>query len=336
MQRTSIEWTDFSVNMIRSRRVDTGRLGHWCIKLSPGCANCYSGVWNGWRGNGLPFTAAAAEQAGMFLDRDVLQKLLRRRKPARIFVEDMSDLFGDWVPDEWLDAIYAAMAMCRHMTFQVLTKRAERMARYVATLHRRYDDEGAWGAGRVVDALGGLCRSRHDTIHDRIADFGEAARAGFPNIWHGVSVEDRRHGLPRVEHLRATPAAIRFLSVEPLLEDLGEIDLTGIDWAIVGGESGTAARPCELDWIRAIVRQCKAAGVAAFVKQLGANVEARNDRVADWFGECGHLDLTPTERFQGAVGCVRGLRDRKGGDPDEWPEDLRVRQMPRVREGARA
>jgi len=134
----------------------------------------------------------------------------------------------------------------------------------------------------------------------------------LPNVWLGVSVESRKW-LHRLDVLREVPAAIRFVSFEPLLEDLGEVDLAGIDWAIVGGESGPGARPCDLAWIRSVVAQCRAAGVPVFVKQLGA-----------WpCGKQAYMDLDP------ARGGRYVLRDRKGGDMSEWPEDLRVREFPR-------
>jgi len=145
---------------------------------------------------------------------------------------------------------------------------------------------------------------------------------------------DRELVKARVDILREPPAAVRFLSIEPLLENMGELDLTGIDLIIFGGESGPDARPCDLAWIRDGVRQCKAAGVSAFVKQAGANVIDRNDHFGggpgDWPDDTDH---GPSERFQGATVRVY-LRDSHGGDWSEWPEDLRVREMPRVQEPA--
>ena len=151
-------------------------------------------------------------------------------------------------------------------TYQVLTKRSSLMARYLAA---RY------ATGRVPS-----------------------------HIWLGVSVEDER-SIVRIQHLRATPATIRFVSFEPLLEPVGPVDLEGIDWAIVGGESGPRARPCHVTWIREIVSQCRVARVPVFVKQLGAHV----------IGDDG-------SRIR-----LR-LRDGKGGDMSEWPEDLRLREWP--------
>ena len=148
----------------------------------------------------------------------------------------------------------------------------------------------------------------------------------WENVWVGTTVEDRA-AKTRIDILREIPAVIRFLSVEPLLEDLGELNLTGIHWVIVGGESGPKARPCNLAWIRSVMRQCKDAGVPAFCKQLGSHVITRNDELGEWPEPFGHHE---SERYQGAPVRVR-VSDSHGGDPAEWPEDLRVREMPRTR-----
>jgi protein gp37 len=148
-----------------------------------------------------------------------------------IFVNSMSDLFHDQVPDEYIVAVAKVMAAARWHTFQVLTKRSERLRHLLAT-----------------------------ALH-----FASA----LPHIWWGVSVEDKKHGLPRIDHLRATPAAVKFLSVEPLLESLGTLDVTGINWVIVGGESGPGARPMNPDWVIAIRDCCRDARVPFFFKQWG-------------------------------------------------------------------
>lgn len=148
-----------------------------------------------------------------------------------IFVNSMSDLFQVGVPETFIADVAAVMRAASWHTFQVLTKRAERM-RELLTGHLR-----------------------------------EAANE--PHIWWGVSVENRKHGLPRIDDLRATPAQIRFLSIEPLLEDLGTIDLSGIHWVIVGGESGPGARVMQREWVTSIRDQCSAAGIPFFFKQWG-------------------------------------------------------------------
>ena len=135
-----------------------------------------------------------------------------------------------------------------------------------------------------------------------------AVRWPLPNVWLGVSVEDRAHK-SRINSLRETPAAVRFLSIEPLLEDIGKLDLRGIHWVIVGGESGRGARPFDLAWAWSIVKQCELVGVPVFVKQLGANIAGR---------DCEH----------GRSGKTCKTMHRSGADPSEWPEDLRVREFP--------
>ena len=160
-----------------------------------------------------------------------------------IFVNSMSDLFQDAVPDEYIVAVARIMEMADWHTYQVLTKRADRMRQILSTQLRF------------------------------------AARA--THIWWGVSVEDKQYGLPRIEHLRATPAQVRFLSIEPLLENLGPVDLRGIHWAIVGGESGPRARPMEKRWVETIRDQCKEAGVPFFFKQWGGFQKKKTGRLLD-------------------------------------------------------
>lgn len=155
--------------------------------------------------------------------------------------------------------------------------------------------------------------SFRDMLPDRWLDIQ------WPHVWLGVSVENREC-LTRVDQLRRTPAAIRFLSLEPLLEDLGKIDLTGISWAIIGGESGHGARPCDIAWIRDIVQQCKEVGVACFVKQLGSkpfDSATYDEEAAD------------NVSAQDDSTCRIRLRDKKGGDMSEWTEDLHVREFPK-------
>ncbi len=256
--RSTIEWTASTWNPVRG-----------CTKVSPGCKNCYAERFaERFRGvKGHPY-----EQGfDMRLVPDALDLPLRWKKPRRVFVNSMSDLFHEDVPDDFLDQAFSVMARAKRHTFQVLTKRAERM--------RRYMD----GCARGADEVGGV----------------------FPwrNVWLGVSVEDRR-SRARIGELERTPAALRFVSFEPLLENLGDLQLdgAGIGWAIVGGESGPGARPMKIPWAADIVAQCKAASVPVFVKQIGA-VAAR---------ECGSYD-------------------RKGGDPLYWPPSLCVREFPEAK-----
>lgn len=319
---TSIEWTDRSVNPIRARHKTTGAVGHYCELVSPGCAHCYSSTLQK-RFNMPPFSKKHSDDAEPFMDESKLRDVLSRKKPTKFFWEDMSDLFGAWVKDEWIDQCFATMAFTHQHTHQVLTKRPERMRDYVKAISRNYDrlEAGARTLGRTL----------------RFEDL-PLVPWPIPSIWLGVSVEDRKHGLPRIDVLRTIPARVRFLSIEPLLEDLGEINLAGIGWVIVGGESGHGARFCRPEWIRSIRDQCRAAGVACFIKQLGANIVTRNDMVEDTFsdGECGWPDVEVEhqingfrEDYQGADCRVR-LHDKKGGDWSEWPEDIRIREFPKL------
>lgn len=224
---SSIEWTDATWNPVRG-----------CTKISPGCKHCYAERFaERFRGvPGHPF-----EQG--FSLRLVPEKLtlpLQWRKPRRIFVNSMSDLFHEGVPTEFIAQVALVMRTAHWHTFQVLTKRHDRM-------HTLLTGELSW-LGR---------------LH---------------NVWLGVSVEDKKHGIPRIAALKSVQATVRFLSIEPLLEDLGPLDLTGICWVIVGGESGPGYRPMAKAWVRRIKDQCLAAGVPFFFKQWGGRSPKSNGR----------------------------------------------------------
>ena len=228
--KTKIEWTDATWNPVRG-----------CTKITPGCAHCYAETFAE-RFRGVP--GHPYEQG--FELRLVPHKLpdpLRWSRPRMVFVNSMSDLFHKDVPDEYVLRVAEVMRAADWNTYQVLTKRSERLA--------------AMLSGELRD----LASSRH--------------------IWWGVSVENRRHGLPRIDHLRSAPAAVRFLSVEPLLEDLGEVDLSGIHWMIVGGESGPGARPMAKAWVESLRDQCASAGVRFFFKQWGGVRKGKTGREID-------------------------------------------------------
>lgn len=215
---SKIEWTDATWNPVRG-----------CSKISPGCAHCYAETFaERFRGvPGHPF------EFGFDL-RTVPDKLgdpIRWSKPKKIFVNSMSDLFHEDVSDEYIEKICRVMLAANWHTYQVLTKRADRMSLL---------------------------------LKDKLKK-----AAGASHIWWGVSVENRQHGLPRIEKLRGAKPAVAFLSVEPLLEDLGKINLTGIQWVIVGGESGPGARPMNIEWVRSVRDQCRKSSVAFFFKQWG-------------------------------------------------------------------
>ena len=247
--KSTIEWTDATWNPV------TG-----CTVISPGCSNCYAMRLAGWRLRAHPSRAGLTKPGPggpvwtgeVRLNEEWLDQPLRWRRPRRVFVCAHGDLFHEAVPAIWIDRVFNVMQRARKQnTFQILTKRPERARLYL---------EGLYGAAG----------SNSESWFAR--GFGwpilGAETIPFGNVWVGASVEDRARK-DRIDLLRETPAALRFLSLEPLLEDLGELDLAGIGWVIVGGESGPGARPMHPDWVRSIRDQCQAAGVPFFFKQWG-------------------------------------------------------------------
>jgi protein gp37 len=225
--QSSIEWTDATWNPVRG-----------CTKLSPGCKHCYAEVFAE-RFRGVP---GHSYERGfdLRLVPDKLAEPLRWAASRMIFVNSMSDLFHERVPEDYIIKVAEIMSLANWHVFQVLTKRSERMRELLKTSLKPY------------------ARQKH--------------------IWWGVSVEDKRYGLPRIQHLRSAPASVRFLSVEPLLEDLGTISLDGISWVIVGGESGSKARPIKAEWVISIRDQCKADKVPFFFKQWGGKNKKKAGR----------------------------------------------------------
>jgi len=244
---SSIEWTDATWNPVRG-----------CRKISPGCKHCYAETFaERWRG--IP---GHAYERG-FDPRtapDQLDAPLRWKKPRRVFVNSMSDLFLEDFGDEYIRAAFGVMAATPRHTYQVLTKRGERMRAFFDRIARATAVDHAPDAGFLI---GTAAANLGVEEVDQLGSYPWPLR----NVWLGVSVEDRKYGVPRIEHLRAVPAAVRFLSVEPLLEDVGALDLRGIDWVIAGSESGHGARPMREDWVRSLRDQCTAAGVKFFYKQ---------------------------------------------------------------------
>lgn len=381
--RTEISWSDASWNVLRG-----------CSRVSEGCRNCYAqrtaarfdydgGPYDGLtRGGGVCRCAqpGAFDQAGRCSEcggtydgdinwtgevRFVPEKLdqpLRWRKPRRIFCNSMSDLFHEKVTDEQIAAIFGVMAACPQHTFQILTKRPERMREWLEWADR----ESAFSDGK---------RDPSGVIHAAAFSHPGLGQAGplkaiweskskpwpLPNVMLGVSIEDQATADERIPILLETPAAVRFVSAEPLL---GPVDfeypkslypdgppmcchgfecgcrgmptdpglwrgMSGqrIDWVIIGGESGPNARPCNIEWVRSLARQCREAGVRCHLKQLGAHVLVGPSELGLMQGEDGwgnDLDFE-SER----TGFRVKFRDRKGGDMSEWPPDLRgAREFP--------
>jgi protein gp37 len=346
---TSIEWTDVTWNPIRGCSViSPGCVNCYAMKQ----AHRFSGAGKAYESL-TKLTTAGPQWTGFIKEvHSALSEPVRWRNPKRVFVNSMSDLFHENVSFDFIDQVFGVMAGCRYLarrgdvfdghTFQVLTKRPARMREYLSR-----DRRAAWARAAAMHCGG----KDPDGIHDQ-ALYGPPA---LPNVWLGVSVENQKYADERIPLLLETPAAVRFISYEPALGPLdlqrvpipapgaASYGLTGVaqpltekdtepddwkywtkhganlDWVIVGGESGPGARPFDIAWARAVVQQCAAAGVACFVKQLGACAYQRDDN----YGTEGIFDP-----YKVSV-LVTG--DRKGGEMSEWPADLRVRQFPEVR-----
>ena len=314
--QTSIEWTDATWNVV------TG-----CTKVSTGCKNCYAERVSLRTFANQTIVEDVGDDSSIVRKRiftDVLihpnrlEQPLHWRKPARIFVNSMSDLFHEEVPFEFIDQIFGVMAACTQHSFQILTKRPVRMKSYILYWLAQQD-------GR--ESPSGTVKPLH-------------------NVWLGVSCEDQKTADERIPLVLQTPAAIRFVSYEPALEsvDFGcvpwpsgwrnknDIISDGIDplrfnrrhldWIIVGGESGPGARPFNINWARSVIDQCKASGLACFMKQLGRNpYEAPPG-------------ITPSTSGPDSIKCRLWNLDidkSHGGDWTEWPEDLKVRQYPDIK-----
>lgn len=320
--KTGIQWSDATWNPV------TG-----CEKVSPGCAHCYaeSVALRFWAKTQPPTIIPTVEgettRPRIFTDvrchDDRLSQPLRWTKPRKIFVNSMSDLFHDSVADEFIDQVFAVMAMAPQHTFQVLTKRADRMQKYLTDKRTQPAVVTSMNCPEWIPTGRGFLRLPR----------------GWPlqNVWLGVSVENQYWADKRIPLLLETPAAIRFVSYEPALGPIDfrdwlkifrndhVVDESGasynsLDWVIIGGESGKSARPFNVEWLAQTIAACREAGVACFAKQLGANpvvtegsalaklVQAQTRRVCD----CGEI----------------GLRDSHGGDQDEWPPQWRLREFP--------
>lgn len=322
MGKSAIQWTDATWNPLAG-----------CERCSPGCDHCYAATLAATRLAHVPiYEGLAIREPGkpaaftgkIKLLPERLSDPLRWRKPRMVFVNSMSDLFHPDVPDGYIAWVWWTMAHAHRHVFQVLTKRPQRMAEWV----QRYEDRSGDMDHDEPDGMPPMPRGpaavrevytsgRARLFADMLDQWGEPPDgAAYPlydwqegmrrwprrpldNVWLGASIEDDPYSF-RARHVAATPAAVHFLSLEPLLGELPRLDLKGIDWVIVGGESGPGARPMDLGWARDLVARCREAGIPVFVKQLGSC----------WSG--------------------RGHRDLKGGAFETFPEDLQVREMPRA------
>ena len=302
MNRTTIEWCrtyrpdgsyeeGFTTNPVRFATNIPGLEGKqptvtMCQKISPGCAHCYAETivrrfWPKAAGKFPGYTAQGVASGQFVLNTAELQAILRHRKPCRLFWGDMTDLFQDGIPDEFLDQCFAVCALTPHITHIFLTKRPERRLKYL----RQVSDEGDMQRWRnAADEIADVAEM---AVDEQEALFAE--EWPLPNVWHGVSVEDQDQADKRIPLQLQTSAAVHFISAEPLLGsiDLGRfgwlasfpygLDIDGgdypppyqLDWVICGGESGRNARPMHPDWARSLRDQCQAAGVPFFFKQWG-------------------------------------------------------------------
>ena len=316
--KTGIAWTDATWNPV------TG-----CSKVSQGCKHCYAErEWGRLSANpkatayyGRAFTDVACHE-------DRLDQPLRWKKPRMIFVNSMSDLFHEDVPDDFIDRVFAVMALAEKHTFQVLTKRPERMLRWFDPGFDNREHAVGQAMREIAAARGG--------------DDAGLPEWPLPNVWLGVSVEDQATADDRIPLLLRAPAAVRWVSAEPILgrTDLEHVQLdentyynalTGdslmlsrtiipmentLSWVVCGGESGNSARALDAHHLRSLIKQCQKSGTPVFVKQLGY-------RFMD-FGNVVYGAGMPT------TDNARRLTHRAGADMDEWPEDLRVREWPKA------
>ncbi len=317
---TKIEWTDATWNPI------TG-----CSVVSPGCTNCYAMKLSGTRLKNHPTRAGLTvdSKAGpvwngqMRFNESMLRDPLRWRRPRMIFVCAHGDLFAENVPDEWIDQVFAVMALAPQHTFQVLTKRPERMRDYLQAIVECYhaspeEMERRFG-GVCVDLTASPCAS--GAFQDRPWP--------LPNVWLGVSVEDQKRADERIPLLLETPAAIRWISAEPLLGmldirrhiEVGHLDSElglsnpGIDWVVAGGESGHNARPMHPEWARSLRDQCAAADVCFLFKQWG------NWLGGEWHddGDAGYLQPASAPHHP-RIPYRRRDRDEHWFNAATWPE----------------
>ncbi|MFG1846719.1 DUF5131 family protein [Micromonospora carbonacea] len=315
MADTNIEWTQRPGTTGAVWNPTTG-----CDKISAGCDNCYAltlakrlkGMGSAkYQTDGDPRTSGPG--FGLAVHADALRLPLAWRKPRTVFVNSMSDLFHARVPREFVARVFAVMAATPQHTYQILTKRPERMARMLTDL---CDCGGGHRPGVHLKSSMEWAATSHSPTYvpgltpktGRLAESWKDELLPLPNVWLGTSIELDKYA-SRADALRNTPAAVRFISAEPLIGPLPSLDLTGIDWLILGGESGSGSRPLNLGWVRDLIVKAQNAGTAVFVKQLGS-VWAQ-----DW-----HVG-----------GQAVARTDPKGGNWDNWPADLRIREYPAER-----
>jgi protein gp37 len=292
MGKTAIEWADYTWNPIRARNRATGKIGWHCEHVSEACRNCYAERMNRFTGTGLAYKPGHRADVEIFLDENILTAPLRWRSFRRIFPCSTTDLFADFVPDAFIDKMFAVMALTPRHTYQILTKRPERMRDYLTELEMEPERKTI----KRIAAAAPVPLPKFD-----------AMIIPPQNVWLGVTAEDQPAWDERVEILGRTPAAKRFVSVEPMLSEIAcgnAFDAEGddykpLDWVICGGESGPHARPMHPGWARSLRDQCAAAGVPFFFKQWG-----------EWLHmpERAHFKESYHEPWRRVESCVGGVR----------------------------
>lgn len=343
MQKTTIEWTatyhpdgsitpGYSSNPIYAIRKSDGKRGWACTHASPGCLHCYSETINKRLGTGFPFAKKYEDGVEWRLNVKELATWFRHKAPGKCFVADMTDLFHPAIPEAYKLAIIGAAALTPWKTYQFLTKRAAEMAAFVEE-HTLVDCVTALYTATDESPM---LAKRFPLNAERVT---VAMQQGWPpkNTWWGVSVESPEY-LRRVAELCKIPAAVRWVSAEPLLAELdfsqvksgSDPDLSCwdqyISWVVFGGESGPGARPCNIAHIRSGLRQCQAASIKAFVKQWGS-FPVMDEQ--EWRGLSRARLLNARLHKRAPEGTVPILLDdRKGGDIAEFPLDLQIREFP--------
>lgn len=331
MSATSIEWTHRPGTKPESWNPVKG-----CTKITPGCARCYASTFaERFRG-----VAGHVYERG-FDPREALEHLglpLRWRSPRTVFVNSMSDLWHKDFSDEYIAAVFGVMAATPMHTYIVLTKRHERMVSWFAWLAAQTHHRQAWidrvadaeemcgqpigsrGAAQAVAERAAVLEMARQRVDERMPFYVNQPWP-LPNLWLGVTVEDKARAV-RIDALRQVPAAIKLVSFEPLLEDVADVaNLAGIDWAIVGGESGNGARPFDLAWAGALLDKARAAGAAAFMKQLGSRPVRNLDATGNFRTHEGKCQLEMR-------GDLVKITSRKGNNIADFPPELRVREWP--------
>jgi len=342
MAKTKIEWATDSWNPIRARNRKTGKVGWHCEHATTGCINCYAEGFNKRLGTGFDFKPGhlANGDIEIFLDEEMLTQPLRWKKPRMIFVGSMNDLFAEFVPDDWIDKLFAVMALCPQHNFQVLTKRAERMKDCIGD-----DDRSAavadiahqmWAEHRAPEGSGHISFTYRRDEED-CKDVDIDCLWPLPNVWLGVSAERQEEADARIPLLLQTQAAVRFISAEPLL---GPIDISDylvetarsnwdsyLNWVIAGGESGPKARLTHPLWVRALRDQCVASpDVAFFFKQWGNWAPYARGRIDDAALTAPGSSDEPLQKF-GKKAAGRKLDGREHNAMPACPPEPRRREI---------